>query len=101
MKFFLLSDSTDALIGMRLAGVEGRRVNTPQAMEAALDQLLRDPEIGILLVTPQAEALCPQRMEALRREVKPLLVQIPDGEHSTETGSGITQYIRDAVGVKI
>lgn len=35
MKFFLISDNVDSMIGMRLAGVEGVRVDTAQAAQNA------------------------------------------------------------------
>lgn len=42
MKFALISDSTDALIGMRLAGVEGVRVSTPEEAQAAFEKYRAD-----------------------------------------------------------
>ena len=31
MKFFLLTDDADAMIGMRLAGIEGKLVKSPES----------------------------------------------------------------------
>ena len=35
MKFFLISDNTDAMIGMRLAGIEAKRVTSRDEAEKA------------------------------------------------------------------
>lgn len=101
MKFFLLSDNTDALIGMRLAGVEGARVTTAAEAEKQLQRVRADEEIGILLLTPGAAALCPETVAELKRGNRPLPVEIPDGDGNTRTGDSITEYIRNAVGIKL
>ncbi|MGN0520946.1 MAG: V-type ATP synthase subunit F [Candidatus Fimenecus sp.] len=101
MKFFLISDNVDSMIGMRLAGVEGVRVDTAQAAQNAFLKAMADPEIGILLATPKAAALCPETVSELRQSNRPLFVIIPDADGVGAAGDSITQYIREAVGVKI
>ena len=51
MKMFLISDNTDTYTGMRLAGVEGVVVHGKDELQAALDRVLADKEIGIVLLT--------------------------------------------------
>ncbi len=101
MKFFLISDNVDSLIGMRLGGVEGVRVDSVPAAENAFDTACKDEEIGILLLTPGAAALCPDRVETAKQYNRPLLVVLPDENGNGAAGEGITQYIREAIGVKI
>ena len=101
MKFFLISDNVDSMIGMRLAGVEGVRVDTAQAAQNAFLKAMADSEIGILLATPKAAALCPEAVSELRQSNRPLFVIIPDADGVGAAGDSITQYIREAVGVKI
>lgn len=101
MKFFLISDNVDSLIGMRLSGMEGVRVDTAQEAENAFDTACRDEQIGILLLTPGAAALCPDRVEKAKQYNRPLLVVLPDENGNGAAGEGITQYIREAIGVKI
>ena len=48
MKMYLISDNLDTYTGMRLAGVEGVIVHERKEIEYALEQVLKDPEIGIL-----------------------------------------------------
>ena len=51
MKMYLISDNIDTLTGMRLAGVEGVVVHEMQEVKEALDKVLADKEIGIVLLT--------------------------------------------------
>lgn len=101
MKFFLISDNVDSMIGMRLAGVEGVRVADAEAAESAVARARADSEIGILLMTPKAAALCPDTVNELKQSNRPLLVVIPDADGNGAAGDTVTQYIRDAIGVKI
>lgn len=101
MKLLLISDNVDSLIGMRLAGVEGVLAEDAQTAENAFAAARADSEIGILLVTPKAAAFCPDTVQALRQSNRPLLVTIPDSDGNGAAEDSITQYIRDAIGVKI
>lgn len=100
MKLFLISDNTDAMIGMRLAGIEGVRATSPEAVERAFDQALSDGQIGVLLITPGVEKLSPRRVRELKRGIHPLVVTIPDGEGNS-AGDSVTEYIREAIGIQI
>ena len=51
MKMYLISDNIDTLTGMRLAGVEGMVVHERQELKEALDKVLADKSIGIILLT--------------------------------------------------
>lgn len=101
MKFALISDSTDALIGMRLAGVEGVRVSTPEEAQAAFEKFRADEEVGILLMTAGAAALCPEAVEELKAGNRPVPVCIPDSDGNGAGGDTVTQYIREAIGIKL
>lgn len=101
MKFFLISDSTDAMIGMRLAGIEAKKVATAQDAEKAFAEVLKDENIGILLVTPGIGTLCPEIVKTLKQGNRPLLVTIPDGSENHGERDSITEYIREAIGIKI
>lgn len=101
MKFFLISDNMDSQIGMRLAGVEGVRVRDAQAAASAVAKARADEDVGILLMTPKAAALCPEAVSELQQSNRPLLVIIPDADGNGAAEDTVTQYIRDAIGVKI
>ena len=61
MKMYLISDNTDTYTGMRLAGVEGVVVHEKKELQEALDKVLADKEIGIVLLTEKFGRELPER----------------------------------------
>ena len=51
MKAYCISDNTDTLMGMRLAGFEGIVLHDRQEILDKLNQLIADPDIAIVLMT--------------------------------------------------
>lgn len=102
MRYFLISDNSDTLTGLRLAGVEGVRAETREETLSAIEQAAKDPTIGILLINEKLAALCPEQVSALKlTSVRPLLVEIPDRHHTGRAPDSITRYIREAIGIKV
>lgn len=102
MRYFLICDNADTLTGMRLAGIEGTVVRTAAETQAAIRQVMADPEIAILLINEKLADLCPELMSDLKmNSVRPLVVEIPDRHHTQRTPDSITRYIREAIGVKV
>ena len=50
MKYFVITDSTDTQVGLRLAGIEGVVVREADEAAEAIDDAAADPEIGVLLI---------------------------------------------------
>ena len=101
MKYFVISDNADTLVGLRLAGIEGVRVATREETLAAIDAASADPSIGILLITEQLASLCQDRLDPMKLSAQmPLVVEIPD-RHGTRSKDSITRYIREAIGIKL
>ena len=102
MKMFLLSDNVDTQRGLRLAGVDGVVVHTHDEVKSALEQISADPEIGILLVAEKLSAQFPELLRAGRMTDKtPLIVDIPDRHGSDTLAAAISEYVREAVGIKL
>lgn len=102
MRFYLISDNVDTLVGMRLAGIEGVVVHEKPEVTEALRSAMDNPDIGIVLVTEKLVALAPDLVYDLKLNRKtPLIVEIPDRHGSGRTKDSITRYVRDAIGVKI
>lgn len=102
MKMYLISDNTDTLTGMRLAGVAGIIAHSREEVKAALDHVLAEKDIGILLLT---EALG-QKFPDLVKEVRsghrmPLLIEIPDRHGTGRRPDFITAYVNEAIGLKL
>ena len=102
MKFWLISDNHDTLVGMRLAGIEGVVCDDAHAAESSLKAALSNPEIGIILITEKLSTQCKKTVDDIKlfRE-EPLIVEIPDRHAEGAGGEAISKYITEAIGVQI
>lgn len=102
MRFYLISDNVDTLVGMRLAGIEGEVVHDVAGVERILENCLKDESVGIILITKVLCDMCRDYIFELKKtHDKPLIVEIPDRHGSDAKNDSITQYVRDAIGIKI
>ncbi len=102
MKFFLISDNIDTLIGLRLSGVKGVVAHERQEVLEELDKVLNDSEVGILLVTELVSHKIPQEIVSHKLSGKlPLIFVIPDRHGWRGDKNFITKYIQEAIGVKM
>lgn len=102
MKMFLISDNTDTYTGMRLAGVEGVVVHEKKELQEALDKVLADKEIGIVLLTEKFGREFPDVINQLKLEYRtPLFVEIPDRHGTGRKPNFITDYVNEAIGLKL
>ena len=75
MKMFLISDNVDTYTGMRLAGVDGVVVHEREELRKALEDVLTDKNVGIVLLTEKFGQEFPDIIDTFRLERKmPLLV---------------------------
>ena len=83
MKMYLISDNVDTYTGMRLAGVDGIVIHEREELRTALEDVLADKTVGIVLLTEKLGREFPDLIDTFRLERKmPLLVEIPD-RHGT------------------
>ncbi|HCC35503.1 MAG TPA: ATP synthase subunit F [Ruminococcaceae bacterium] len=102
MNFYVISDNHDTLTGLRLAGIEGVIAHAQDEVEQALNSVIKNEEIGIVLVTERLVSLCPELIYSLKLKVRrPLIVEIPDRHAQGRSKDSISRYIREAIGVKI
>ncbi len=102
MKMYLIADNVDTQTGMRLAGVEGVVRHRREEVLEALAWALRQEEIGVLLITEKIGRLIPEEVREIKMNRSiPLIVEIPDRHGSSRTKAAITQYVREAIGLKI
>ncbi len=102
MKFFLLTDNIDTLMGMRLVGVEGVVIHERKEVLAEIEKVLNNDEIGVLLITTKLVELAPEVISELKlKQLKPIIVEIPDRHGSRKIGESIDQYVSQAIGVKL
>ena len=99
---YLISDNVDTYTGMRLAGVDGVVVHEREALYGALQDVLQDKTVGIVLLTENLGRELPDMIDKFRLERKmPLLVEIPDRHGTGRSKDFITSYITEAIGLKL
>lgn len=102
MNMYLISDNIDTLTGMRLAGVEGVVVHEKQELREAIDKVLADKEIGIVLLTEKFGRDFPDIVNEVKLNYKlPLFIEIPDRHGTGRKPNFITAYVNEAIGLKL
>lgn len=102
MKLYLISDNTDTMVGMRLAGIEGCVVHEKKELQAALQTAVSDPEIGILLLTEKFGRDYPDLVNKYKLETRqPLIIEVPDRHGTGRKSDFITAYVNEAIGLKL
>ncbi len=102
MKMYLISDNIDTYTGMRLAGIEGVVVHGRAETKEAVENVIKDPHLGIMLITEKLSSEIPEIIDDLKlNRRKPLVVEIPDRHGTGRSKNFITNYINEAIGVKI
>ncbi len=102
MKIFLISDNVDTYTGMRLSGVDGVVVHEKQELKEALDKAFSDSEIGIVLITEKFGREFPEIIDDVKLNRRlPLIVEIPDRHGTGRKPNFITDYVNEAIGIKL
>ena len=102
MKMFLISDNIDTYTGMRLAGVDGVVVHEKEELKNALDTAFSDSEIGIVLITEKFGREFPEIIDDVKLKRRlPLIVEIPDRHGTGRKPDFITDYVNEAIGIKL
>ena len=102
MRYYLISDNGDTMVGMRLAGIDGVLVHEQKEVQTALAEAMDLPDVAVILMTERLVTLCPDLVYDLKLNRKrPLIVEIPDRHGNGRAKDSITRYVREAIGVKI
>lgn len=70
MKMYLISDNVDTYTGMRLAGVDGIVIHEREELRTALEDVLADKTVGIVLLTEKLGREFPDLIDTFRLERK-------------------------------
>lgn len=100
MKFWLITNDKDTLVGMRLAGIEGELVNEKDELLVKLENAVKNDAISIVLINNELASLIPSELYEIKKNSKTLIVEIPD-KGSSGPADSITRYVANAVGIKI
>lgn len=101
MKFYLLSDDPDTLVGLRLAGIQGTLLQKNEDALLQIEKISEDKEIGMILITPAVAKALGSSLTELKKKNLPLITEIPDSNPQNNSADNVTDYIRNAVGIKI
>lgn len=102
MKFYLLSDNVDTVMGMRLAGVPGELIHEAEELKTALAVCVEDRETGVVLITQKLVSMCRDYIYELKlNHTGPLIVEIPDRHGGAGVSDAMLGYVREAVGIKL
>lgn len=101
MKMYLISDNVDTLTGMRLAGVEGVVVHEKAELKMALERVVADKTVGLVLLTEKFGRTFPELVQDYKARKRPLFIDIPDRHGTGRKPDFITAYINEAIGLKL
>ncbi|MBQ8509780.1 MAG: V-type ATP synthase subunit F [Clostridia bacterium] len=101
MKMYVISDNNDTFTGLKLAGVDGVVVHTEEEVIAAVERVLTDPSVGIILITEKLRTLADSYISGKMSKLRePLFLAIPD-RHGASSQSGMSEFIRTSIGLKL
>lgn len=102
MKLFNISNNNDTYTGMRLAGIDGCICHDEEELEKALSDVVKDKDIGIVLLTEKFSLLYPDLVNKYKTTYKlPLFVDIPDRFGTGRKKDFITSHINEVIGLKL
>jgi V/A-type H+/Na+-transporting ATPase subunit F len=101
VKFFCIADE-DTLRGFRLAGVDGRVVGSADESRQAIEDALRLPDCGIIIITSPAADMIRGHIETIRLERDyPLIIEIPGPKGKPAESKGLRGFVQEAVGIRL
>ncbi len=102
MRFFLISDNVDSIMGMRLAGIEGTVVSERCEVVDKLEELGSDKNTAVVLVTPVVAEMCEDIINDFKLNRKqPLVCEIPDRHVNKSVTAAIAKCVKEAIGINI
>ena len=102
MQLYLISDNIDTYTGMRLAGLDGVVVHERNELKEALENVIANKEIGILMITEKLSGEFPDIINDIKLGRRlPLVVEVPDRHGTGRRPDFITAYVNEAIGLKL
>ncbi|MCL2323488.1 MAG: V-type ATP synthase subunit F, partial [Oscillospiraceae bacterium] len=70
MKSYLISDNVDTLVGMAIVGIKGEVIHDRNEVIRKLNELKKNPQIYMILLTEKISALIPNEVRELKLSKK-------------------------------
>jgi len=91
----------DTILGFSLVGVDGFATDDPDAAAKKLDEVRRDPDIGIVLLTASVSREMRTTIDKLTASAAlPIILEIPDRLTRPERVP-LRELVRRALGIRI
>ena len=101
MRMLAVCDEKDALTGLSLLGVEGFLVDEANLFSQALVKVGMLKDAGIIIVSENLALQFSENLAAFRASHPQLIViEIPGAIGSRRPADFLSQYIKDAIGVR-
>ena len=101
MKYHIIGDE-DAVLGFGMVGVEGHVAETLDDAQAVFAAVLKDQEIGIVIITETvAELIRPLVDQYMFTKQFPLIVEIPDRKGPVPDKPSIRELANQAIGIRL
>ena len=102
MRCYLISDNIDTQMGMKLAGIAGTVVHKREEVLSALETAVNDETVAIILITKKLTDLCSEEIYEFKlNRSRPLIVEIPDRHGESGISEAISEYVSEAIGLKL
>ncbi len=99
MRTLLITDSNDAKVGLRLAGIETTVVALSEQALDAIKAAIKDADIGLILVTERLAAPIHKQILELKLSLRgTMILTIPDPGDDFQDHIG--QYVSQSIGIK-
>lgn len=100
MSVIVIGDE-NTVLGFSLVGVQGRIVRNRDAAQAALQNVLDDPEFKLVLITENWAAEMRDEIDRLKMEMsEPLLLEIPASDSGPQ-GYLLREFVEQALGIRL
>jgi V/A-type H+-transporting ATPase subunit F len=91
----------NTVLGLKLAGISGRVVENLTEAQSALDELLAQNNLQILLITEDWAAQMRDRIDQLKlTRMEPVVLEIPGGEGGPPVAS-LRELVQAVIGIKL
>lgn len=91
----------EAVLGFALVGVHGIEADSAESVQRALDKVLDNPELGMVLITDDCSALVPERMTQLKSRVEaPIFLEIPSPKGMSPERKSFSTLVEQAIGIR-
>lgn len=99
---FVISDNNDTFTGLKLVGVDGVVVHTEDEVIAAVESVIADKSVGLILITEKLRTLADGYISSkMNTTVEPLFLEIPDRHGFGRSKSALSNFISTTIGLKI